>query len=34
MARKGSKDRGVIFKDGKWWVRLCERTGEVALLRQ
>jgi hypothetical protein len=22
MARKGSKDRGVIFKDGKWWVRL------------
>ena len=22
MARKGSKDRGVTFKDGGWWVRL------------
>ncbi len=22
MARKGSKDRGVTFKDGVWWVRL------------
>jgi hypothetical protein len=22
MARKGSKDRGVTFKEGVWWVRL------------
>ena len=22
MARKGSKDRGVTFKEGNWWVRL------------
>lgn len=22
MARKGNKDRGIVFKDGAWWVRL------------
>ena len=22
MARKGGKDRGILFKEGKWWVRL------------
>ncbi len=22
MARKHGKDRGITFKDGKWWVRL------------
>ncbi|MDT7042929.1 tyrosine-type recombinase/integrase [Candidatus Nitronereus thalassa] len=22
MARLGGKDRGIVFKDGKWWVRL------------
>ena len=22
MARKGGKDRGVVFKEGKWWVRI------------
>ncbi len=22
MARKGGKDRGVVFKEGKWWARL------------
>ncbi len=22
MARAGAKDRGVVFKEGKWWVRL------------
>lgn len=22
MARPGAKDRGIVFKDGQWWVRL------------
>ena len=22
MARRDGKDRGITFKDGKWWVRL------------
>ena len=22
MARRGNKDRGIVFKDGAWWVRL------------
>ena len=28
MARKGSKDRGVTFKDGVWWVRLYANSRE------
>ncbi len=22
MARKGNSDRGIVFKENKWWVRL------------
>lgn len=29
MARKGSKDRGVTFKDGGWWVRLYRDGREI-----
>ena len=28
MARKGGKDRGLVFKKGSWWVRLVHRGRE------
>jgi hypothetical protein len=29
MARQGGRDRGVVFKDGSWWVRLYYEGKEV-----
>jgi len=34
MARKGGKDRGIVFKKGSWWVRLVHHGREKGAVAQ